>query len=341
MAEIAGRAIQKAASDCQLPPGTFSLVYGSGQGIGTALALQPQVQAVGFTGSRRGGAALMKAASQRETPIPVFAEMSSINPVFLFEHALRQDGARIAEGLAGSITLGLGQFCTNPGLVFLPRGARSQAFVRDLAERLAQAPQGHALNAGIAASYHAATNRLALRGGQGVTVHHRSRGMEGQCQMGPALFEVSAEDFLKDRMLQQEAFGPASLLVAWKDTEELLQAARSLEGQLTATIHSTSLDLLEADPLVGILQQKVGRLLFGGFPTGVEVCHSMVHGGPWPSTSDGGRSTSVGTLSIRRFVRPFCYQNAPDEILPPELKNGNPLGIQRLVDGERTGRKLG
>ena len=340
VAEIVGRAMIRAMDDCGLPDGVFSLIHGQGNRIGTALVRQPQVRAVGFTGSRRGGTALMKVASEREHPIPVFAEMSSINPVFVFENALRRNGGDIARGLAASVTLGLGQFCTNPGLVVLPRGAPADEFARNLARELAGTPDGDALNAGIASAYHAALRRLELRKDEDIKVHRSSRASPGSCRMGTALFEVTAAAFLRDASLQQEAFGPASLLVTWKEEEELQRMVRSLEGQLTGTVHATSMDMFRAGPVIEILQQKVGRLLFNDFPTGVEVCHAMVHGGPWPSTSDGGRSTSVGTLSIRRFVRPFCYQNAPDPVLPPALRNDNPLGIGRLVDGEATEGKL-
>jgi len=334
-AEIVGQAIMKAVETCGMPKGTFSLIYGSGREIGTALVQHPAVKAVGFTGSRSGGTALMKAAFERDEPIPVFAEMSSINPVVVLPEALQESGSQIAQGLQGSVTLGLGQFCTNPGLVFLPEGDAANAFASELKEGLAKAAPGHSLNSGIASSYRNVIQELANLSGDGVIAHHVTKGAENgsKCQVGTALFQVTSEAFHSNEALHQEAFGPSTTLVTYANESSLIKALNSLEGQLTGTLHGSENDLKQATEVIAALQQRVGRILFGGFPTGVEVCHSMVHGGPFPSTSDG-RSTSVGSMAIQRFVRAVCYQSAPDSLLPDALKNGNPLGISRQVNGQ-------
>ncbi len=336
-AEIVGQAVMAAVESCGLPAGTFSLVYGSGREVGTALVEHPAVKAVGFTGSRAGGTALMKVAAERSEPIPVYAEMSSINPVVILPEALAQNGESLATGLHGSVTLGLGQFCTNPGLVLLPAGEAATSFAASLKEQLAGTANGNALNSGIAAAYQGTIESVASLSDAGVTVHHTkpSDPAESKCSVGTALFEVTATTFLKTPALQHEAFGPSTTLVTYQSQDELLQVIHALEGQLTGTVHGTDQDLSIHGDVIQALQGRVGRILFGGFPTGVEVCHSMVHGGPYPSTSDG-RSTSVGTMAIERFVRSVCYQSAPESILPAALQNANPLGIHRLVNGKRT-----
>lgn len=331
-AEIVGQAITRAVRKCSLPPGTFSLIYGSGKTIGTAFTKHPAIQAVGFTGSRKGGMALMKAASERAAPIPVFAEMSSINPVILFENALQKNGEAIAKGLCASVTLGLGQFCTNPGLIFLPE-TQVKTFADHL-KLLLSSTKGNALNLKIADAYRSAIHEIA-NDKSGEIIVHRFSESTSQCQIAPALFEVSVKYFLENHALQKEAFGPSTLLVVYENRSQLLAAINALEGQLTGTIHGTDSELDSATEIISALQNRVGRLLFGGFPTGVEVCHSIVHGGPFPSTSEG-RSTSVGSLAIDRFVRSFCYQNTPDRLLPDALKNANPLNLLRQINGKHT-----
>ncbi len=341
-AEIVGQAVMSAVNSCQLPPGVFSLVYGAGRDVGAALVKHPAVKAVGFTGSRAGGIDLMtQAAFDRDELIPVYAEMSSINPVVILPEALAQNGKAIAAGLGNSVTLGLGQFCTNPGLVLLPAGETADRFVLWLKENLANTPAGYALNSGIAESYRKGVRQIAALQGRGVTTHlaNIEDSVRQKCRIGPALFQASATVFLQEKTLHKEAFGPSTLLIPCQNQEELLQVIDSLEGQLTGTIHGTPQDLQNAPHLVEALRERVGRLVFGGFPTGVEVGHAMVHGGPWPATSDN-RCTSVGTLSIQRFVRPVCYQNAPQTVLPDALQNANPLGIWRLVNGKRTRNPL-
>jgi alpha-ketoglutaric semialdehyde dehydrogenase len=329
-AEIVGQCVQAAAKSCGMPAGTFSLVYGSGREIGTALVRDPRIKAVGFTGSRAGGTALMKIAAERPEPIPVYAEMSSINPVVILPEKLAADGGSIAQGLAGSVTLGMGQFCTNPGLVLLPAGEAADRFATTLKEALAASPSGCLLNSGITEAYRQALQSRSALQADGFEILHAQSG-EG-CQVGAALYRATAAAFLSHPVLSEEAFGPSTLLVTYTEEEELLAMIRSQEGQLTGTIHGTEGDLEAHQAVAAALQEKVGRLIYGGFPTGVEVCHAMVHGGPFPSTSDG-RSTSVGTMAIHRFTRAVCYQNAPQAYLPDALKDGNPLGLLRLVDG--------
>lgn len=332
-AEIVGQCVQAAARSCGMPAGTFSLVYGSGREIGTALVRDPRVKAVGFTGSRAGGTALMKIAAERPEPIPVYAEMSSINPVLILPEKLAGDGESIAKGLAGSVTLGMGQFCTNPGLVLLPAGEAADSFAATLQESLAASPAGCLLNSGITSAYREALKARAGLKAEGFEILHEQPG-DG-CQVGTALYRATARAFLSNPILSEEAFGPSTLLVTWSSQDELIAVINALEGQLTGTIHGTDADLKANCAAGQALHEKVGRLIFGGFPTGVEVCHAMVHGGPFPSTSDG-RSTSVGTMAIHRFTRAVSYQNAPQACLPEALRNGNPLGIHRLIDGKLT-----
>lgn len=332
-AEIVGQCVQDAVKSCGMPAGTFSLVYGSGREIGTALVRDPRVKAVGFTGSRAGGTALMKIAADRPEPIPVYAEMSSINPVLVLPEILAAAGDTIAKGLAGSVTLGMGQFCTNPGLVLLPAGEAADQFAHTLKDALSASANGCLLNTGITDAYRNALEARAELQADGFEILHEQPGAD--CEVGTALYRATAAAFLANPLLAEEAFGPSTLLVTYSSETELIDVINALEGQLTGTIHATDNDLESSGAAIHALHERVGRLIFGGFPTGVEVCQAMVHGGPFPSTSDG-RSTSVGTMAIQRFVRAACYQNAPQTCLPDELKDGNPLGIQRLVDNQRT-----
>jgi len=331
-AEMVGLAVRDAARECELPEGVFSLLYGSGNEVGMALIKHPCVKAGGFTGSRAGGRALFDAAVSRPEPIPFYAEMSSINPVFILPGAMRERMEQIAAGLHASVTLGAGQFCTNPGLVLIADDDQSKAFTERLGELMAATPQFTMLTPGICSAYHEGVSSR-VRHAQVETIAERSvERLPGGCQAGAALFKTDAKSYLADTELWAEVFGPSTLLVTHSDREQLLEVARTLEGQLTATIHGSEEELRQYADLIAILETKVGRLVFNGFPTGVEVCHAMVHGGPYPATSDG-RSTSVGTRAIFRFARQVCYQNFPDSALPDELKDGNPLGIWRMVDG--------
>ena len=330
--EIVGRAVQKAVRECDLPEGVFSLLFGGGNEIGTALMKHPYVKAGGFTGSRHAGKILMNVATSRPEPIPFYAEMSSTNPVFILPSALRNNADKIAAGLHASFTLGAGQFCTKPGMVFVQEGADASRFATKLQEQVKQSAPFHLLTSVIRSSYGSGID--ARRAKANVTVVAEAE-PGGELGVGAALFETDAQSFLKDPDLAAEIFGPSTLLVRHSRREEVLRIASELEGHLTATIHGTEEDLRDFGDLIAILEEKVGRLIFNGFPTGVEVCHAMVHGGPFPATSDG-RSTSVGTQAIYRFCRPVCFQGFPDAALPDELKDGNPLGIWRMVDGEMT-----
>lgn len=336
--EMVGRAICEAARACGMPEGVFSLLFDIRGDVGRALVKHPEVKAVAFTGSRRVGLALMREIASRPDPIPFYAEMSSINPLFILPGALRERGERIAEGLHASVTLGAGQFCTKPGLVILEEGAASVPFLEKLTELIAQTPIFTLLTPGISTTYRQAIRErishtpVSLRAPSSVTLLESEL---GECQARAALFQTDASTYLAHQDLSEEVFGPATLVVTYSHREQLLALAQTMEGQLTASLHGTEEDLRAFADLIALLETKVGRLIFNGFPTGVEVCHAMVHGGPFPATSDG-RSTSVGTRAIFRFVRPVCYQNFPDAALPDELKDDNPLGLWRLVDGRWT-----
>lgn len=325
--ELVARAIVQAVSRCQLPAGVFALLTGTGNGIGQTLVAHPAIQAVGFTGSRQGGMALMAVAASRAQPIPVYAEMSSINPVFLLPHALAQRGTAIAQGFATSLTMGVGQFCTNPGLVLGIQGSEFESFAAAASAALAPTPAATMLTAGIANSYQAGVQTLA----QQMDVRTLAHVAASSGKAGAALFVTSAKTFLTQRVLHNEIFGPAALLIACEDLAEMRQIAEKLEGQLTATLQLEEEDYAAAQDLLPVLERKVGRILVNGFPTGVEVASAMVHGGPFPATSDG-RSTSVGTAAIQRFLRPVCYQNMPQALLAPALRDKNPLGIWRRFD---------
>ena len=333
--ELVGRAIRDSVAACSHPEGVFSLLFDGGTEIGAALVKHPFVKAVGFTGSRAAGRALMDLASARSEPIPFFGEMSSTNPVFILPGALRDRAESLAVGLHASFTLGAGQFCTKPGMVFLPEVGEVSGFTKKLHDLVGQ-PSGFALlTPGIRASYGAAVAaRKHISSIKSVSEAADTADKSG-LSVGAVLFETDAAAFLSDPTLAGEIFGPTTVLVHHSTRDQLIDIARELEGHLTATIHGTEQDLREFADLVDILENKVGRLLFNGFPTGVEVTDAMVHGGPYPATSDG-RSTSVGSRAILRFARPVCYQGFPDEVLPEELKDANPLGIWRMMDGQLT-----
>jgi NADP-dependent aldehyde dehydrogenase len=328
--ELVGRALQESVRECGLPEGVFSLLFGHGAQVGTALMKHPLVRAGGFTGSRAAGRILMDVAASRPEPIPFYAEMSSTNPVFILPGALRERGETIASGFHASFTLGAGQFCTKPGMVFLEKGADADQFARKVAELVAGSSHFHLLTEAIHSSYDSAIAKRKQDPAVTLVAEKQPSGASGFCAH-PAVFETDANSFLASE-LDAEIFGPATLLVRHSSRDQVLEIARSLEGHLTATIHGTEQDLREFADLIAILETKVGRLVFNGFPTGVEVTHAMVHGGPYPSTSDG-RSTSVGSQAIFRFTRLVCYQGFPDSALPDELKDANPLEIWRMVDG--------
>ncbi|WP_130904664.1 aldehyde dehydrogenase (NADP(+)) [Pseudomonas sp. Sample_22] len=333
-AERVAEAIIRAAETTAMPAGVFNMIFGAG--VGEALVKHPLIQAVGFTGSLKGGRALCDMAAARPQPIPVFAEMSSINPVLVLPQALQVRGPRIAEELAASVVMGAGQFCTNPGLVIGIRSSAFTEFVQALGALMADQPAQTMLNAGGLRSY--------VQGCETLLAHPQITHLAGQAQQGnqarAQLFQADVSLLLTgNELLQEEIFGPATVVVEVADRAELLAALQGLRGQLTATLLGEAAELEQATDLVAVLEQKVGRVLVNGYPTGVEVCDAMVHGGPWPATSDA-RGTSVGTLAIERFLRPVCYQNFPDALLPEALKNSNPLRLTRLVNGEETAQAL-
>lgn len=329
-AELVGRAIQKAVKDCGLPEGVFSLVLGAGNVVGQALVAHPAIKAVGFTGSRAGGIALMRTAAQRHEPIPVYAEMSSINPFFVLPEALATHGPALAEGFVESLTMGVGQFCTNPGLVVLLEGQHTQNFIEAAIKALQAKASATMLTQGISAAYNEAlAERLKQVGCIALAQGTQDKTINAAV---PALFATNYASFLANPYLQDEIFGPASLVITCSNIDELVELCKNIEGQLTATLHLEEGDTALAKKLLSVLECKVGRILINGYPTGVEVSHAMVHGGPFPATSDS-RTTSVGTKAIERFLRPVCYQNFPDELLPVALQDENPLGVCRLVDG--------
>ena len=326
-AECVADAIIRAAEKTGMPKGVFNMIFGGG--VGEILVKHPAIQAVGFTGSLKGGRALCDMAAARPQPIPVFAEMSSVNPVIVLPGALKARGATVAKELAGSVVLGCGQFCTNPGLVIGIRSAEFSEFVAGLSDAIASQPAQTMLNAGTLRSYTSGVAQLKSH----AKVSHLAGNEQTGNQAQPQLFKADVSMLLEgDHLLQEEVFGPTTIVVEVAESAELTRALQSMHGQLTATLIAEREDLTAFRDLLPLLEVKAGRVLLNGYPTGVEVCDSMVHGGPYPATSDA-RGTSVGTLAIHRFLRPVCYQNYPDEVLPEALQNANPLGIQRLVDG--------
>ena len=327
-AERVADAIIHAAEKTGMPAGVFNMIYGGG--VGEALVKHPAIQAVGFTGSLKGGRSLCDMAAARAQPIPVFAEMSSINPVIVLPQALQVRAESVARDLTASVVQGCGQFCTNPGLVIGIRSPQFSAFVQQVAGLVGDQPAQTMLNAGTLSSYGKGLQKLLAHPG----IEH----LVGQPQQGnlaqPQLFKADVSLLINgDEVLQEEVFGPTTVFVEVADQAQLSAALNGLHGQLTATIIGEPADFEQFAELTPLLEQKVGRILLNGYPTGVEVCDSMVHGGPYPATSDA-RGTSVGTLAIDRFLRPVCFQNYPDSLLPDALKNANPLRIQRLVDGQ-------
>ncbi|MEM8953255.1 MAG: aldehyde dehydrogenase (NADP(+)) [Verrucomicrobiota bacterium] len=331
-AEMMGHAVRAAVEKCGIPDGVFSLLFGLGNHLGELLVQHPDVKAVGFTGSLKGGRALMDLAAARPEPIPFFAEMGSINPVFILPGALAERGEAIAAGLQGAVNLGVGQFCTNPGMVVLDAESDGSEMVERLARLMADSPTAAMLTEGIREAYRAGV--ASVRGTEGIRVLAGSGGADGEGFVAePVLFEISGEGFLANPDLRNEVFGPSTIVVKPSGKEEALAIARSMEGNLTATVHGTEADFAANGELLEVLAGKVGRLVFNGYPVGVEAGHATVHGGPYPASADG-QSTSIGSMSIFRFARPVAWQDAPESVLPDELKEANPLGISRIVDGK-------
>ena len=327
--ELVARAILAAAAACAMPDGVFSYLPGRGHALGEGLVSHPAIKAVGFTGSRGGGLALVALAQKRREPIPVYAELSAINPVVLLPAALAERAEALGQAFAGSLTMGAGQFCTNPGLVLAMAGPDLERFIAAASAAVAALEPQVMLTPGIAAAYAQGVGALDANA-------HAQRIATGQSaalnRCSPALFSVSAANFLADGSLGQEVFGSSSVVVIAKDLAELQKVIAGLEGQLTATLHMADADAPSARVLLPLLAERAGRVLANGWPTGVEVCNAMVHGGPFPASSDS-RSTSVGTLALARFLRPVCYQDIPDALLPAALQQANPWALPRRVDG--------
>ncbi len=330
--ELVAGAITQAVAQHGLPEGVFSMVFGADREVGITLVSDPHIKAVGFTGSRTGGVALMAAAAARPVPIPVYAEMSSINPVFLMPGALAANAEGLGVAFTESLLTGVGQLCTNPGLVFAVDGPWLDRFVSAAGAAVSGCSALPMLNPGIHDSYVEGVARL-----DGLAeVSQVASGQEAGDLAAPGrahLFSTTGEAFMAEPAMHEEVFGASSLVVRLKDVSEFVDVAKALEGQLTATIHAVEDDFDVAAPLVPVLEDKAGRIIFNGWPTGVEVGHAMVHGGPFPATTDG-RSTSVGTLAIERFLRPVAYQNVPADLLPAAVDTANSLGLWRQVDGE-------
>ncbi len=328
--EMFAQAVLAAIEDRKLPAGLFALLQGRSHELSGALVKHPDIAAVGFTGSLKAGRALFDLAASRPTPIPVYAEMGSLNPLFVLPGAMKEKAGAIAAGLSGSVLLGGGQFCTKPGLIFTI--GDDQAFVAALAQKLLAAPVMTMLNRGLRESFGKQIGALASTAGVKALARSESTGNAGT---RASLFETDAATWQREHKLHEEAFGPAALVVHCRDLDEALACVDHLEGSLTGTVHLADADKSIAPRLLRHLESKVGRVIVNGYPTGVEVNNAIVHGGPYPATTDAG-TTSVGSAAVRRFVRLIAYQDMPDHLLPPALQNANPLGIERLINSKRT-----
>jgi alpha-ketoglutaric semialdehyde dehydrogenase len=334
VSELVAIAVRSAVEFCNLPEGTFSLLLGTGRGLGAKLVAHPEIKAVGFTGSRSGGTALADIASKRPEPIPVYAEMSSTNPIFVLPKALGEGSERLAKDFITSVNVNAGQMCTCPGLLFAIKSPALEQFLAAAAEAIRNSESAPMISADILSSFENAVDTVAGRTGV-VTLATGTRDPSIAACGIPHLFTTDGETFLSDPMLRNEAFGVASLVVQVANFEQMVEIARNLEGQLTASVHATSEESEHAQILFAELELNAGRLIANGWPTGVEVGHSMVHGGPFPATL-APATTSVGSLAINRFLRPISYQNFPGNLLPEELINENPRKLWRLVDGQPT-----
>ncbi|NDO81198.1 aldehyde dehydrogenase (NADP(+)) [Citrobacter sp. NCU1] len=330
-AEYTALAVLRAADACGMPAGVFNMLFGTD--IGAELVRHPAIQAVGFTGSLRGGKALQQLAQQRPQPIPVFAEMSAINPLIILPQALAKNAVTLANDLVASFTLGSGQFCTKPGLILVMQGEGESRFSGALVAAVERAPAQVMLNATTLAHYQQGVSALDAHPNI-QRIAGRNENVTGRAQA--RLYNAPASLLLaKDPLLQEEVFGPLAVVVSVADEAELCAILRVIQGQLTVTVHAEADDRQLAAQLLPMLSEKAGRVLFNGYPTGVEVCDAMVHGGPWPATTDA-RGTSVGSKAIERFLRPVCLQNVPGALLPPAVQDANPLNLLRLVNGQWT-----
>ncbi len=335
--QLISEAVLRAAAATNMPDGVFWLLHGESVAVGMALVQHPLIKAIGFTGSYRGGKAIFDAAVRRPEPIPVYAEMGSTNPVFILPGAMQERTETLAQGLVGSVTMGVGQFCTNPGLVVALQSEASKQFLATATAAFTGTNAGTMLTPAIKKAFDSGIAKLTQT--TGLSVLAKGTANESVCGGTPHLLQTDAATFLANPEIGEEVFGPSTVYIAASSKEELITMASGLHGHLTATLQATPADLAEYSDLIDILERKVGRLLVNGFPTGVEVCSSMVHGGPFPATTDS-RTTSVGTAAIYRFTRPVCYQDFPDAVLPAELQNANPLHIWRQVNGQFTQDKI-
>lgn len=328
--ELVGRAIQQAVKKCAMPEGVFSLLFDASISVGGALVSHPAIKAVGFTGSRSGGVALMNIAANRPEPIPVYAEMSSINPVFVMPNKLAKQANQVASGFVASLAMGAGQFCTNPGLVVVLEAEGIESFLTQIAEDTQALTSQTMLTSGIYQAYCHGVEALVANPKVSLLAKGQKTEHENQCQAH--VFVTDAKTFLADSRLENEIFGSTSLVIRCATLAEYRAIAEHIEGQLTITIQMDDGDIAAVQSLLPVFERKAGRLLCNGYPTGVEVCQAMVHGGPFPATSDS-RSTSVGSAAIERFVRPVCYQDFPAELLPTSVKDDNPWSCPQLLDG--------
>jgi 2,5-dioxopentanoate dehydrogenase len=329
---LVAHAIITAAQKTNMPDGIFSMFFGAEE-MAMQMVTHPVVKAIGFTGSRKGGMAIYNAAVNRPQPIPVYAEMSAVNPVLLMPGAIAANPEVIAQGLAASVTMGVGQFCTNPGLVFMIDDDNAKIFLQYLAANIEKVAPATMLSTNICKAY--AEGIKKLKKTANVLAQGSIAADGGKTEAAPYIFTVVQKDFIANKNLSNEVFGPTSLIVLCKTVDEIKELLQHADGQLTATIHANINDENYLPSIINLMQEKAGRVLFGGFPTGVEVCDAMVHGGPFPATTDA-RSTSVGSSAMLRFARPVAYQNFPQQFLPHALKDNNPSGILRMINGQWT-----
>ena len=336
--EMVAHAVSKAAENCKMPAGIFAHIHGAGNEVGEALVKHPFTKAVGFTGSFLGGKQLFDWANQRKEPIPVFSEMSSVNPVFLLPEKLKQSAVDVAKLYAGSITLGVGQFCTNPGLIVGIDNDDLETFIQTLGGEIKKTSPGEMLHTGIFKNYvERRGNALSQESVETIATSETEPLLN---QGTPTIASATAQAFINNPVLHQEVFGPYSIVIRCRDVDEMIDVTKHIEGQLTATLMATENDIKSHGELIEFVKNVCGRFILNGVPTGVEVCLSMQHGGPFPATTDS-RFTSVGADGIKRFARPICYQNWPNEHLPDELKNENPLGIWRTVNDQVSKASIG
>ncbi len=331
--EMVAHAIVNAAKKCEMPDGVFSLIQGESYHVGEQLVKHPAIKAVGFTGSHRGGRALYNIATSRQQPIPFYAEMGSINPIFILDNDEHFNREAFVEGYLVSLTSGVGQFCTNPGILVIKKSQYSDVLLNSLKTKMSETLPGTMLTKGIQSSLARSLEQLSRN--DSVELLAEGGKNDAYCGMNNRLYQVSAEEFINKPQLHEEFFGPVSLIVVCENEIEMNQVAMSFEGQLTASIHTNRNDSQFAQKLMTRLSHVAGRVIFNGFPTGVEVCRSMMHGGPYPAATPNA-NTSVGHQAIYRFTRMACFQNTPQELLPSALKNNNPLNIYRIIDGKYT-----